>query len=179
MATQKKADRVAMTGTERQLLTFTIDGQEYALAMPNVVQVVRMVAITPSPKAPKTVKGMINVRGKVIPVISLRERFALPEKVSDLNDHLLIAQTDRKMAALSVDRVSEVLTISSSSLESSEEVAPEVMRHLAAVAKVGDRILLILDLDKALDFEDSGGIEAGFADAADLRGFLQKALAQN
>ena len=76
---EKTATRVA-TEQEVQLLTFWVDDQEYALNIHHVVQVVRMVAITRSPRAPKIVEGMINMRGKVIPVISLRKRFSLAEK---------------------------------------------------------------------------------------------------
>jgi purine-binding chemotaxis protein CheW len=147
----KERRYVASEGAE-QLLTFILEEQEYALDIASVVQVVRMVAITRSPKAPEAVEGMINVRGKVIPAVSLRRLLGLPEKAYGLNDHLLIVQAGERMAALLVDMVREVLIVPAASLEPPVKVAPRVMRNLAAVAKLGDRLLLILDLVKALSF---------------------------
>jgi purine-binding chemotaxis protein CheW len=136
-----------------QLLGFRLDDQEYALNVAQVVQVVRMVAITRAPKAPEVVEGMINLRGKVIPVISLRKRFALGEKPLGLNDHLLIAQSDGHTMALLVDVVSEVLTIPTNTLDAADEVGPQLSEFLSAVAKLGDRLVLILDLNKVLTLD--------------------------
>jgi purine-binding chemotaxis protein CheW len=147
----KERRYVASEGAE-QLLTFVLEEQEYALDIASVAQVVRMVAITRSPKAPEAVVGMINVRGKVIPVVSLRRLMGLAEKTYGLNDHLLIVQAGNRMAALLVDMVREVLIVPAASLEPPIKVAPRVMRNLAAVAKLGDRLLLVLDLVKALSF---------------------------
>ena len=143
---------------EAQLLTFKLDGQEYALPMANVVQVVRIVAITPMPEAPDIVEGVINIRGKVIPVINSRRRFGLPARVHDLNTQLLIAQHDGHMMALIVDVVSEVLTMPASGIEPPSEIGPQLER-LSAVGKLGDRLLLILDLDKILSFEEEKRLE--------------------
>ncbi len=126
------------------LLTFKLDDQEYALNIGNVVQVVRMVAVTRPPKAPDYLTGMFNLRGKVIPVIDIRKRCGLPPKPPDLNTQLLIAQSDGHTMALTVDAVSEVLTLPESSIEPLEQIGPEV-EHLLAVGKMGDRLLLILD----------------------------------
>jgi purine-binding chemotaxis protein CheW len=134
---QKKDGRV-------QLLTFTLDDQEYALEIANVVQVVRMVAVTRAPKASEALEGMFNLRGKVVPVINLRKRCGLPAKPSDSNTQLLIAQVDGCTVALTVDMVSEVLTLNSSNIESPQQIGAE-MEHLAAVGKLGDRLILILD----------------------------------
>ena len=143
----KKQDHV-------QLLTFKLDDQEYALDIANVVQVVRMVAITRPPKAAEYMEGMFNLRGKVIPVINLRKRCGLPAKPHDLNTQLLIAQVQGQTLALTVDVVSEVLTIPANSIESAEQIG-EHMEHLMGVGKVGDRLLLLLD-PKTLLMDSSG-----------------------
>jgi len=152
-----------MTNEETQLVTFRLDDQEYALPIVNVVQVVRIVAITPMPEAPEFVKGVINVRGKVIPVIDLHKRFGLPPRPYDLNTQLLIAQMDGRMMALIVDVVSEVLTMPASDVESPSEIAPQ-MERLSAVGKLGDRLLLMLDLNRVLTFEEERRLEAVLAD---------------
>lgn len=135
--TQKKNETV-------QLLTFKLDHQEYALDIDNVVQVVRMVALTRPPKAPDYMEGMFNLRGKVIPVINVRQRYGLPSKAHDLDTQLLIAKADGKMLAITVDVVSEVLTLSTEAIEQPDQIGPEI-EYLQAVAKVGERLILILD----------------------------------
>jgi len=146
-------------GEEAQLVIFKLDDQEYALDITNVVQVVRMVAITPMPEASEVVEGVINVRGKVIPVVDVRRRFGLPLKPYDLNTRLLITRWDGRMMALIVDVVSEVLAMPTSNIEPPSEIAPQ-MERLSAVGQLGDRLLLILDLGRALTFEEEPRLEA-------------------
>jgi len=154
----EKTGAVTSNEEDAQLLTFKLDDQEYALPIANVVQVVRIVAITPMPEAPDIVRGVINIRGKVIPVIDTRRRFGLPARFYDLNTQLLIAQSDGYMMALIVDVVSEVLTMPASSIEPPSEIGPQLER-LSAVGKLGDRLLLVLDLDKMLTFEEERRLE--------------------
>ena len=136
-AAQKKIDIV-------QLLTFKLDDQEYALNIANVVQVVRMVALTRPPKAPDYMEGLFNLRGKIIPVVNVRARYGLPTKPHDLDTQLLIAKANGRTLAITVDAVSEVLTLSVDNIEPPEAIGPE-MEYLSAVGKVGDRLILILD----------------------------------
>ncbi len=142
-----------LEGKDVQLLTFKLDDQEYALNIANVVQVVRMVAVTRAPKAPYFVEGMVNLRGKVIPVINLRKRFGLSDEPYDLDSHLLIARTDGHMMALLVDIVSEMLTIPVSNLDFSSSGGPHMTNDLWAVGRLDDRLILILDPGKALAFD--------------------------
>ena len=134
---QKKTDTV-------QLLTFKLDNQEYALDIGNVVQVVRMVALTRPPKAPDYMEGMFNLRGKVIPVINVRQRYGLPGKPHDFDTQLLIAKANGKMLAITVDVVSEVLTLATDTIERPEQIGSD-LEYLKAVAKVGERLILILE----------------------------------
>ncbi len=143
IANAKRTASITANG-DLQLLTFRLDDQEYALFIANVVQVVRMVAVTRAPKAPTFVEGMINLRGKVIPVINIRQRCGLPHRDYDLNTQLLIANADGRTMALMVDVVSEVLTISADHVEPPDEIGAE-MKHLLAVGKLGDRLILIVD----------------------------------
>ena len=143
LATARHAALLA-TGSNLQLLTFKLDDQEYALNIANVVQVVRMVAVTRAPKAPVFVEGMINLRGRVIPVVSLRQRCGLVDRPYDLNTQLLIARADGRVMALMVDVVSEVLSIPVDCVEPPDQIGAD-MEHLLAVGKLGDRLILILD----------------------------------
>ncbi|HLF25126.1 MAG TPA: chemotaxis protein CheW [Anaerolineae bacterium] len=149
----------ATQATPAQLLTFKLDEQDYALDIANVVQVVRMVAVTRPPNTPEYVEGMINLRGKVIPVIDTRKRCGLAAQPHDLNTQLLIARANDRTLALIVDVVSEVLTLPADSLESPEAIGV-ALQHLAAVGKLDDRLLLILDPNTLLaDNEDIDSLQ--------------------
>jgi purine-binding chemotaxis protein CheW len=152
--TQAAASQASAANRTIQLLTFKLDDQEYALDIANVVEVVRMVAVTRAPKAPPFVKGMVNLRGRVIPVIDLRKRCDLRLKPYDLNTQLLIARTNQHAMALMVDVVSEVLTMPAGSIEPPELVGT-AMQFVRAVGKLGDRLILILDPETLLDDDDA------------------------
>jgi purine-binding chemotaxis protein CheW len=127
-----------------QLLTFKLDDQEYALHITNVVQVIRMVALTRPPQARDSVEGIFNLRGKVVPVINIRKHCGLATKPCDLDTQLLIAQANGRTMAIAVDVVSEVLTLPTDSIEPPEQIGLEI-KSLAAVGKIDDRLILILD----------------------------------
>ena len=84
------------------LFVFILDGNLYALHLPVVERVVQTVYVTPLPKAPDIVTGLVNVSGCVIPVINIRRRFRLPERNIDLNDQMIIARTKFGLVALVV-----------------------------------------------------------------------------
>ena len=142
MATSNATHVIA---NEKQVVTFCLDEQEYALDVANVVEVVRMVAITKSSQAAGAFVGMINLRGLVIPVLNLRQCLGLPDKAISLDDQLLIVQVGERNAALIVDSVEEALIIPADRLASPQHIAAELAQDLDAVAKLGDRLLLIID----------------------------------
>ena len=152
------ASQTGTTGGDVQLVTFRLDSQEYALPIANVVQVVRIVAITPLPEAPDIVRGVINVRGRIVPVVDTRKRFGLRDKPYDLNTQLLIARHDGRMIALVVDEVSEVLNIQSANIEPPSRFGAQA-DAVSAMGKLCDRLLLILDPGKILDSEERNHAE--------------------
>ncbi len=92
-----------------QLVVLTLDEQRYALHLSAVERIVRVVEVTPLPKAPEIVLGVVNVQGQIIPVINIRKRFCLPEREMNLSDQLIIAHTSRRTVALAADAVSGVV----------------------------------------------------------------------
>lgn len=143
------------SGEQVQIVTFQLDDQEYGLLIHDVVQVVRMVAITRAPQAPRVVEGMLNLRGKVIPVIGLRKRFDLPHKPYGLNNHLLIARSEGRTIALLVDVVNAVRVLPVGSID----YGIGGSNYLQAVGRLSDRLLLIIDLKKILTFEEERRLE--------------------
>jgi purine-binding chemotaxis protein CheW len=131
--------------TTPQLLIFTLDEERYALRLAAVERVVRAAAITPLPKAPEIVLGVLDFQGQVIPVINLRQRFRLPERALRTSDQFVIARAGVVTVALAVDGVESVL----------EEHAREIIEpddiltgtgFLEGVTRNGDGLVLIHDL---------------------------------
>ncbi|HEY8887555.1 MAG TPA: chemotaxis protein CheW [Gallionella sp.] len=139
------------------LIVFVLDRQRYALPLHAVDRVVRMVAITPLPKAPDIVLGVVNFQGRVIPVINMRRRFNLPEKDIALTDQLVVAHTSRRPVALVADAVHDVITSSAQSLIETENILHGV-EYVEGVVKLGDGMILIHDLDKFLSLEEESSL---------------------
>lgn len=131
------------------LVVLVLDDQRYALPLHAVDRVVRMVAITPLPKAPDIVLGVVNVQGRVIPVFNMRRRFCLPEREIALSDQLVVARTMRRPVALVADAVPDVIAYPAQSLVSPEEVLPSI-EYVEGVIKLADGLIFIHDLDKFL-----------------------------
>ncbi|MCI0475294.1 MAG: chemotaxis protein CheW [Anaerolineales bacterium] len=127
-----------------QFLAFKMDDREYALNLKNVVQIIRMISITRAPQTPDSVEGMFNLRGRNIPVVDVRKECGLPTRPCGLNTPLVIARSNGHVMALTVDAVSDVLTLPITNIEPRAPVAPE-LAHVWAIGKVADRALFILD----------------------------------
>lgn len=136
-----------------QIVVFIIAEQRYALNLATVERIVRVVEVTHLPKAPDIVLGIINVQGRIIPVINIRKRFGLPEREINLRDQLIIAQTLKHGLALLVDTVSGVIEYSEHDVVGAQEVIPGA-GYVKGMIKLDDGINLILDLDTLLSFED-------------------------
>jgi purine-binding chemotaxis protein CheW len=139
------------------LIIFTLDRQRYALPLQVVDRVVRMVAVTPLPRAPDIVLGVVNLQGRVIPVINMRRRFSLPEKEIALTDQLVIAHTSRRPVALVADAVQDVIANSAQSLIETENILPGV-EYVEGVVKLTDGLIMIHDLDTFLSLEEESSL---------------------
>ncbi len=136
-----------------QYIVFILDEQRYALHLSAVDSVVRMVHITPLPNAPDIVLGIVNMQGRVIPVINIRQRFNLPRREIVLTDQLIFAHMKWRPVALVADTVTGVVECSGQSLIPAKEILPEC-KYLEGVIKFSDGLILIHDLDKFLSLEE-------------------------
>jgi len=132
-----------------QYVIFTLDDQRYALPLLDVERIVPAVYVTPLPKAPAIVVGIITVQGRVMPVVNLRRRFRLPERPIEPDDQFIIAQTRQRTVALSVDLVSGVISIPRQETIHHSEILPN-LEYVAGVVKHEDGLLLIHDLETCL-----------------------------
>lgn len=136
---------------------FILDEQRYALYLSVVERVVGVVEITPLPKAPDIVLGVVNVQGKIILVVDIRKRFHLPEREMNLSDHLIIAHTSRRAMALIADTVTGVLELSDDEIIGKDEILSD-LEYVEGVVKLEDGMILIHDLEKFLSLEEEKAI---------------------
>jgi len=142
-----------------QLVVFTLDEQSYALHLPSVERAIHMIEIIPLPSAPEIVIGVVNVHGSVVPVLNIRKRFRLSERMPDLGDQLIIARTARRIVALVVDTVSDVVELPSGELVAPETILPQ-LEHVKGVVKLNAGMIFIQDLDAFLSLEEEQALEA-------------------
>ncbi len=143
----------------RDIVVFSLDEPRYALPLASVDRVIRIVEITPLPKAPDIVMGVINMRGQVIPVINLRRRFRLPEREIRLEDRLIIATTSKRPAALVADSVSGVRRLEERELVIAGQELPYA-GYLEGAVKLEEGLCLICDLDRFLSLEEERSLDA-------------------
>ena len=134
---------------QRQVLVFTLDEPRFALKLSAVERVVRAVDITPLPKAPEIVLGVINVQGQVVPVVDIRRGMRLPARDLTLDDQFILARTSRRLVALAVDAVVGVRDLAQSEMVNAEQVVPSA-EYISGMAKLADGVVLICDLDQFL-----------------------------
>ena len=139
---------------EEQLVTFGLGSEEFGVDIMRVQEIIRIPPITRVPKAPPYVEGVINLRGNVIPVISLRTRFGLePVEETDLS-RIIVLQVEKKVYGIRVDAVTEVLRLAAASIEPPPTVALGMdSQFIRGVGKIGERLLILLDLDNIMGRE--------------------------
>lgn len=130
-----------------QLVTFRIGNEEFAVDILAVQEIIRLLQITRVPRAPEYIVGVINLRGKVIPVIDLRKRFKLPQSDTDDDSRIVVMEFEQRIVGFLVDGVSEVLRIPASTVEPAPPVVAGIgSEYIRGVGKLNDRLLILLDL---------------------------------
>jgi purine-binding chemotaxis protein CheW len=147
LTTKKTAD--SGTASEiLQLVTFKLGNEEYAVDILKVQEINRMKEITRVPNTPAYVEGVINLRGKVIPVVNLRTKFSLEERENDIQSRIMIMDIQGITMGLVVDAVSEVLRIPSNIVEPTPPMASDISsEYIKGIAKLEDRLIILLDME--------------------------------
>lgn len=144
------------TGDLTQLVSFHLNYEEYGVEVLKVREIIRMVNITHMPNTPPYVDGIINLRGKVIPIISMRKRFGLMDSENNNQTRVIIMDVSGELLGFTVDSVSEVIRISASEIQPSPSVASGGIgqEYIAGVINHGDRLLVLLNLDLMFSNEE-------------------------
>ncbi len=148
------------TEKELQLVTFRLGKEEYGVNIEQVREIIRIVEIIHVPKAPTFVEGLINLRGTVVSVIDLRKRFEITPSGEKEAERIIVVEVQSRTIGVIVDSVLEVLRLSSTNID---DVPPTVSgvdtKFLFGVGKIGERLMMLLDLDKVLSTEELKGLD--------------------
>lgn len=142
----------------KRFLIFSLNELRMALPMPAVERILRAVYITPLPNAPEIVLGVINVQGRIIPVIDMHRRLGLPDREIALSDQMIIAHMDRRPVALVANSVMGFAEYPESKLTDVSNVLPE-MEQVTGVVKLDDGLGYIHDLDRFLSLEEAASLD--------------------
>lgn len=150
-----------VTVLERKMIVFQLEDEEYAVPVNQIGSIERSLPITRVPRTAPFVKGVINLRGIVIPIIDLRLRFSMKETEFNENTRIIIAQVGDKEVGLVVDAANDVIDIPEAQIEAAPEVIEsKVADYIEGVAKVDNRLLILLDLYKVLSLDEIDSITA-------------------
>jgi purine-binding chemotaxis protein CheW len=144
--------------TEQQMVLFELGNETYGLDIAAVHEIIRMQPITKVPKAPKYVEGVINRRGKVIPVIDLGKRFGFEKADGAKNNRIVVVNIGETTLGIIVDAVTEVIRIPADSVEPvSDIVSSGHSEYLMGIAKLSDKMVILLALEKLLSGDHNLG----------------------
>lgn len=149
-----------------ELVILGFDALRIGLPLSGVERVIRAVYVTPLPGAPDIVSGVMNVHGRLIPVVNMRRRFRLPEREMALTDRLVIAHTAQRAVALVAGWVSGVIEHAAPDRVDAETILPG-LEYVDGVVKLDDGLILIHDLERFLSLDEAEALDQAMAAAAD------------
>lgn len=136
-------------------LTFRVGDEEYGIEILHVIEIVGVQEITWVPNVPSFVRGVINLRGHVIPVIDVRERFSMPSRNYDARTCVIVVRIDDVTVGMVVDTVNEVREIPESSISAPPQVGGvQALDFIKSMGRVGDNVLILLDVRKLIGREE-------------------------
>ncbi|MHB1159419.1 MAG: chemotaxis protein CheW [Chloroflexota bacterium] len=140
---------------EEQLVIFELANEVYGVDISRVQEIIRMTTITRLPRAPEFVEGVINLRGKVIPVVDLQKRFGLEQGDRTKASRIVVVDVGDHTIGMVVDAVSEVLRVPTGAVEPPSPVVTTIESdYIRGIAKLEGRLIILLDLDKVLSWEE-------------------------
>jgi purine-binding chemotaxis protein CheW len=146
----------ATSGELIQLVSFKLDNEEYGIEVLKVREIIRMIPITHMPNTPHYVEGIINLRGKIIPVVSMRKKFGLMELDNTTQTRIVVMDISGELMGFVVDSVSEVIRISGSEIQPPPNVVSGGIDQecITGVINQAERLLVLLDLERLFSHEE-------------------------
>jgi purine-binding chemotaxis protein CheW len=157
-------ERTITPESTRALVVFLLDDHRYALPLPAVERVLRIVDVTPLPQMPDIVDGIINIQGQVVPVVNVRRRLGLPDRIPSLDDRFMVARSLHRKIALTADAVTGVINTSAELIDTAKTILPG-MKYFEGVLKLDDGLVLIQDLTRLLSLDEEDQLESALRHA--------------
>ena len=140
-----------LSGRTLQVVSFALGSEEYGVDIAQVQEINRMVTITHVPQAAQFMEGVINLRGRLIPIVDLRTRFGMRSSERTKNTRIVVTEIGSKRVGMIVDSVSEVLRIPVEQIEDAPDLVAGVdTEYIRGVGKMGDRLIIMLDLARVI-----------------------------
>ena len=150
-------------GELNQLISFAVGEEQYGMDILRVKEVIRTPQLTHLPKSPAFVRGIINLRGDVIPIVDLRDKFGLENKAHTSSTRIIVVDVDTKLIGLAVDSVSQVFRIPSDQIDPPPPIIGGLStEYIRGVGKLDDRLVILLNIDNILsgsELNELGKIE--------------------
>jgi len=137
--------------TTQQFLTFALGQEEYGVEILKIQEIKGFSAVTPLPNAPAYVKGVLNLRGTIVPIVDLRQKFGMPEEAYTTFTVIVVVRVQGQVMGFIVDAVSDVLTVTGAEIQPTPDLHGQVdTTFLTGLAKAGEKLIILLDIDKVL-----------------------------
>ena len=147
------ASRASKADDVSQYLTFTLAQEEYGIDILKVQEIRGYSPVTPVPNVPPYVKGVMNLRGTIIPVVDLRVRFGMAQAEYNRFNVIIVVSVGTKVIGLVVDTVSDVLRIAPGDIQAPPEFGDAATRAVNGIARSDEKVVLLLDIDRVLSIE--------------------------
>ncbi len=154
--TQKDVRRDDMISDAEQYVSFILANEEYGVPIMRVQEIIRFEQLTRVPQSSEFVRGVLNLRGRVMPVIDLRRKFGLAEQETDRHTRIIVVEANGQSMGMVVDEVSEVINIDDSRIDPAPELGTTVRTDfIRGMGKLDDRLIILLEIDKVLSAEET------------------------
>ena len=155
----KTASR-GMSEEMKQIISFTAGAEEYGLELLRVREVIRMRPITRLPRAPSCVMGIVNLRGDIIPIVDLRDRFGLSRVEHAAMTRIIVVEVDHKPVGMVVDSTSQVVRLPADQISPPPPVVGQAVQDfITGVAKLDEKLIILIDVDKILSAAEMNQID--------------------
>lgn len=154
VARESGSVEVAEAEPERHLVTFVLEREEFGIPIGRTREIVRVAEITRVPQAPPHIRGVMNLRGRILPVVEIRTRLGLSPAVPTARSRIVVVEAHGRTVGILVDAVAQVVKVVESAVVSApEEVVSHRADYITGVARIGSRLIILLELEKALLLE--------------------------
>lgn len=138
----------------KQLIIFKVSDEEFGVSIEDVQEIIKVTLVTPIPDTPKFIKGLINVRGDIVPTIDLRARFDLPDSADDAK-HVVITKQEGNVFGLIVDEVTEILRVQENSIKPPPHVVTHIQQaYISGVITYEKRLIILLNVSNILSQQE-------------------------